>query len=493
MAQDPARELADLTLVHGLNIQVAQGVLGHPVPVPAGLSGGVSSPDRLAVQLNILRRWLNLLDLAITPAILRQSLPIYSNTKSCEATLRYLVGKPQRTDSDRDKCDLVATFLFRSYTGNAGHSLGDIEGVPPFALELFRILELAQDTTLSSTHLQLTREFPFLRDEIQDFRDFNELIDSGLIDRVRDLKHSFGDGFFHPLVLAVIAEYNDMLGERFSELFHDAARQIKEFAGRVQNEGGSIMAPLGDGITVKHLVDMEVGNLLQQDYTHARERFRKVTKYKKAVASRSGAAKPVAAAKAASAMPPLPLGIQMPARPQPSAAPAATGAVPSAIIQNTVEDSKLKNMEESIRNFVRAGGDKPPSMMPLKNASVAVSPAEADAFRADFGNEQSFRADYAATIRRMVAIQGRIALELADFKSKESSVYLWKPHADSLAFLVRTAQQALDNAGRVVTAAEQRGLSEKVTVLNLTVQRLRWDVTRTLKLLEAIQIAPPRQ
>lgn len=31
MAQDPARELADLTLVHGLNIQVAQGVLGHPV------------------------------------------------------------------------------------------------------------------------------------------------------------------------------------------------------------------------------------------------------------------------------------------------------------------------------------------------------------------------------------------------------------------------------------------------------------------------------
>ncbi len=492
MAQDAAREFADLTLVHGFNIQVVQGMLGHPVPVPAGLSGGASSPDRLAVQLNILRRWLNVLDLSITPAMLRQSLPIYSSARSCEAMLRYLVNKPQRTDSDRDKTDLVATYVYRTH-GDAKVS-GGMDDASPFAAELFRILELPKDLPLPATHLQMTREFPFLRDEVQDFRDFNELIDSGIIDRVRDLKQSFGEGFYHPRVLAVTAEYNDMLGERFSELFHDAARQIKDFASRVQNEGGSIMAPLGDGITIKNLVDMEVGNLLQQDYTNAREKFRKVTKYKKAVANRGGAARTQApTAKNGPAMPPLPFGLSMPPRPQPAQTQPQTlptAAVPTAVIQSTIEDSKLKNMEESIRNFVRAGGEKPPSMMPLKNASLAISPAEADAFRSDYGDEQSFRADYASVIRRMVAVQGRITSELADFKVKESSVYLWKPHADSLAHLVRSAQQALETASRIVSAAEQRGLSEKVTLIKLTVQRLRWDITRTLKLLEAVQISP---
>jgi hypothetical protein len=109
---------------------------------------------------------------------------------------------------------------------------------------------------------------------------------------------------------------------------------------------------------------------------------------------------------------------------------------------------------------------------------------EIESFRADFGDERSFRADYAAAHRRIMAVLGRVLSEAKDFQSKQNSEFLWKPHADSLAFLLDTAKVALEQADKVVTLAEQRGLTEKASALKNSAQRLRTEVRDAAQALE---------
>ena len=45
-------------------------------------------------------------------------------------------------------------------------------------------------------------------EEVSRFRDFNALIDSGIIGRVRELKQWLDSSFYHPGVLATVAAYN---------------------------------------------------------------------------------------------------------------------------------------------------------------------------------------------------------------------------------------------------------------------------------------------
>ena len=71
--------------------------------------------------------------------------------------------------------------------------------------------------------MQLVREFQFLRQEVADFRHFDELIDSGVMQKVRDIKQSLDASFLHPSVLATVAAYNVYFGERFDSLFKRAA------------------------------------------------------------------------------------------------------------------------------------------------------------------------------------------------------------------------------------------------------------------------------
>jgi hypothetical protein len=58
-------------------------------------------------------RWLHLLDMAITPAMLRQALTPETDSEVAEALLRYFVRRRQPSYINRDKTDLIATFLYR--------------------------------------------------------------------------------------------------------------------------------------------------------------------------------------------------------------------------------------------------------------------------------------------------------------------------------------------------------------------------------------------
>ncbi len=482
MEPSSVEQLLDMAAVHAFYVGLLESVLGHPVPVPHEVAAG-GAGAAVTQSVSSLQRWLNLLDLAITPPMVRDALKESTTRETAEALLRHFVRKASGSDADRDKTDFVVTFLYRSIVPPEKQIPVEMVVDEPseFEEDLYTIIGDDEAIALAEEHRQLVREFPFVRQEVDDYRHFDQLMDSGVIQRVREIKQRFGASFYHPRVLSTIAAYNVYFGGRFDELFKQTAQQIKKFASTVQQQGGSIMSRVDGDVTVQHLTEVEQreDEILQTEYGRAQEQFRKISKLKKAVDSRtSGRPQPLAAAVAARGSAPA-----APAPMRTAHAPGVGEAVPDSI-NPALEQGKLRTMEDSIRNFILAADPKSANIVPLRTGNIALSNAEVDAFRTDYTAEKSFRADYANALRQTVAIQARLQLEMQEYTAKQSSAYLWKPHADALAWLISTAQKTQEQCGAVLAIAEQRGLADKAAALAASAQKMRQQVQLAAKALQ---------
>lgn len=493
MVQDPKHELLDLAAVHHFYIQVLEKHLGHSIPVPAEAGAPEMVAAKLENSILQMKRWLDLLDMAVSAPMVRDALKDPANHSQAEPLYRYYVLKPSHTDPDRDKSDFLGAHLLRNPGLTAKCSVAAITGssssksaysylfsqqqAQEFEKEISSILR-APAAALPPEHEQLLREFQYLHQEADEFRTFDELMDSGILQRVREMKSQFGVSFYHPRVLAASAVYNVFFGMRFDELFREAAAQIKAFAAKVQLEGGSIMSRVDGDVTVKNLAEVEESKILKQEYGRAKESFQKISKFKKAVDSRrsgrlpskSAAAgpptSPRAAAAAAAAKMARPAGVQA----------LAEGPGRMSYTANATEDAKVKSIVESIRNFVRAADAASANIVPMRNGNLVLTAAETEVFKADLQGEKSFRADYGSMLTQLVALHTRMQQEMEDYKNKRSSSYFWKSHADSLTYLVLSAQRILEKAAQVCILAEQRGLSDKVKFIQAAQDKLRSQI-----------------
>src|SRR5437588_3704734 len=225
--------------------------------------------------------------MAITPAMLRQALTPDTDSEVAEALLRYFVRRREPSDVNRDKTDLIATFLYRhprvpGQWEQSGYGLDGALPLSPFEIALIEILADADVPSLPEEHVQLLRRFDPLREEISRFREFNALMDSGVISRVRELKQWLDSSFYHPGVLATVAAYNAAFGAKFDELFGKALGEIKQFGQALEEMGGSILSTVdGVEVTVEHVAAIEQKEMLKADYGNALEKFRRVSKLKK--------------------------------------------------------------------------------------------------------------------------------------------------------------------------------------------------------------------
>lgn len=462
-----------LSLVHEFDLRILAHQLQHGIPLPAGIGADAPSPASTSGELT---RWLALLDLAITPPMLRDALAAATQHNAAAALLQYFVRKIRHNDSDRDKADFIATWLYRNPPTPDAWA---VQGV--FAQALVAMLEIDELPPLADEYGQLIHEFSFIHDDVLDLRDFDELMDSGVMQRVRDIKASFGEAFYNPAVLARVAEYNCFFGRRFDELFHAAARQIKDFAQSVQEAGGSELTRVDENVMVKHLEDVKETEILSKDYRVAQESFQKVSRFKKAVDKQDKARRmqrPAIAFPGPAATPPPTTG--------PGPAIGAVASHDAGVIAAKIEDGKLHAMVETIRNFVRAADPAKSNVVPMRHGNFILSQSEVDAYRAEYAGETSFRADLANVYRLTAGVVARIEAEMFDYRLKESSAYLWKPHADALAHLVRTAQQVSAQALAVQLTAEKRGLLDKANAVFNSMGRLRQHVQSATELLSQV-------
>jgi len=488
LAEDLRFELAILATVQGFYQRLLKDTLGGEVPIPKGLDeDALRHTDReLPSTLSRMYRWLHLLDMAITPAMLRQALTADTDSEVAEALLRYFVRRREATDINRDKTDLVATFLYRhprvpGQWEQSGYGLDGALPLSPFEIALIEILADTDVPSLPEEHVQLLRRFDPFIEEVNRFRDFNSLIDSGMIGRVRELKQWLDSSFYHPGVLATVSAYNTAFGNKFDDLFTKALGEIKNFGQALEDMGGTILTTVdGVEVTVEHVAAIQEKQMLEADYGSTFEKFRRVSKLKKELDRRPpirrslltpaasqatrAAGSAAAAAKAAKAAAGAKAAAKAPAVFQP---PAITQQ------QLSAEESKLRRVEESIRVFVRVADPKYRQVVPMRFFNLTLTVPEADAYSAAFLEEKSLRADVARTLIRLVSISARISTELEELKRSQKMSSLWKLHADAVVVLLDMANSTTEDAGAVARNAEQNGSGAAARSVHDSVSKLR--------------------
>jgi len=479
LAEDPKWELAILATVQGFYEKLLQESVEGEVPVPAGLETVSLHGDAdVNETLNAMRRWLRLLDMAITPAMLRRDFSDETDPEIAEAMLRYFVRKRDQIESDRDKTDIVATFLYRhprvpGQWEQRGYGLDGSLPLSPFEIALIEILADSDLPPLPEEHLQLLRRFDSLEEQVLRFRDFNALLESGIIQTVRQLKQQLETSFFHPGVLATVAPYNATFGAKFDELFRDAAKEIKTFADDLEEQGGTILGSVdGVDVTVDHVKAMDENGLLKLDYGTALEKFHRVSKLKRTL-EQSPPAKP--GSKAARALPAPKPAIKTTSNVTVGKPVLNLKAMRKAITpqQLAAEETKLLKVEESVRIFVRVADPKFRQVVPMRFFNLTLTPAEADAYCADYLEEKSLRAGVGRVLLRLVAVTARVITELEELKRANNSPSLWKLHADSLVTLLELGANASDNGERVCNLASQRGHRQQVEEIQTSLKKLR--------------------
>jgi len=274
------------------------------------------------------------------------------------------------------------------------------------------------------------------------------------------------------------------------------------------------MSRVDGDITVKQLSEIETSELLAEDYQYAQDEFRKVSRYQKAVDKRpmaraaaaanssrlitppappagprptippSPEAQPLAA-QVATPPPPPPPQAPPPPKPDAAAAPRNTKAEvlavpPSQAVQNAVQEGKIHSAREQIKMHVREAADTQAAhTVPVKKTKLTLSVAEVEAFKAEYEGEKSFRASYAATMMTIVAYLLRMIVEVDEYNHKASSAYLWKPHADALGYLLSTLDRLGMEAEQLMAVARARGLSDKATCLQASLDKLK-DYAKTV-------------
>jgi len=488
LAEDLRFELAILATVQGFYQKLLVDTLGGEVPIPNGLDEDAlrHSERELPNTLARMYRWLHLLDMAITPAMLRQALTPDTDSEVAEALLRYFVRRREATDINRDKTDLVATFLYRhprvpGQWEQSGYGLDGALPLSPFEIALIEILADSDVPSLPEEHVQLLRRFDPFVEELKRFRDFNALIDSGMIGRVRELKQWLDSSFYHPGVLATVSAYNTAFGKQFDDLFVKALGEIKTFGQALEEMGGTILTTVdGVEVTVEHVAAIQEKQLLEADYGSTLEKFRRVSKLKKELDRRppirrsllTPAGQTTRAVGSAAAAPKAAKTAAAGARA--SAKPPAVFQPPAITAQQlSAEESKLRRVEESIRVFVRVADPKYRQIVPMRFFNLTLTAAEADAYNAAFLEEKSLRADVARMLIRLVSVSARISTELEELKRSQKMSSLWKLHADAVVVLLDMASTTTEDAGSVGKNAEQNGSGTASRAIHESVKKLR--------------------
>jgi hypothetical protein len=487
LAEDPKWELSILANVNGFYKKLLRDYLQGDLPIhPELADDAIHQADQdLRETLAKMHRWLLLLDMAITPAMVRQALTTDTDPEIAEALIRYYTRKRDFTEADRDKTDLVATFLYRhprvpGQWERRGYGLDGTLPLSPFEIALIEILADADAPLLPEEHVQLLREFDPLREQIAQYASFNGLIDSGILSRVRDLKQSFGRSFYHPGVLATIAPYNVSFGARFDELFHQAISEIKNYAQAVEELGGSILSTIdGVDVTVEHVKALEEDELMKIDYVAGLDKFRRVSKLKKELdkrprVRRAAAAAATAAGSGAAAAPKLARPAANPSRPlRPFVRPQVTQQ------QIALEEAKLQRIEESIRIFVRVADPKFRCVVPMRFFNLNLTAEEVEAYCADYLEEKTARAEVARTLLRNVAVIARMQTELEELRRCQPSTSLWKLRADALVVLLEMARKDYEES-KAALSDEQFGF-----IIQASMNKLRSRAEAAVKALAA--------
>lgn len=452
--------LEDLSEVHSFYLYLLEHSIGHEIPVPHQIS---HDPESLL-------HFVLLLDMAVTPQMIRNGFKIQEHRNAAGALLRFYALKPQRRREERDKADVIATTLFRTVFSEQEALRGESNCVNDFQMLLVRIYGTITLAQPPSEHLQLVRRFDILRREVQTFQTFDELIDSNVMQRVRAIKQTLHPSFLHPSVLAVVAHYNVCFHSVFDRLFAEAANHMRSFAAKLQEDGSSILGEMEDAGQLARMKNAD----LVDDGVPLQTPMRRLANVRRTIENDRRAERTNSVTVPAHAAEPLP------------AEPNGYNTPTSTVSAGEAENKEWEAVKVTIRSFVRTADPQAGRIVPLPSGNIELTKAEMEAFQADYGDERSFRADCAASLVSMASLDARLCAHLQEFERTKESPYNWKAHADALAHLLSVGRNIATSSMDLAATARQRGLKEKSDALYESIEKLRPNGRAAVEALQSI-------
>ena len=167
-----------------------------------------------------MRCWLKLLDMGITPEMLRLSLTTTVDQDLAEALFRYYARKQSKSDVDRDKPTSSSPSLPQSPrprpVGPARPPMDGVAPVPPFEIALMEILDDADLPELTPEESRISMNSSFLARRSSTSTTLTVSWTAASWPRPPASSTALRPAFYHPHALAVIAPYNHRFGRRFA-------------------------------------------------------------------------------------------------------------------------------------------------------------------------------------------------------------------------------------------------------------------------------------
>lgn len=184
-------------------------------------------------ELHRIHSKLRIIDSELPPSLLRR---FFDRLRQQDEKILFVLAKfyIQSPEMDRDTLDKLDIL----FTRLASAPLEDGRALPkdPEDLqEIFRrLLAVGTPPELDDFEraalVQAVRE---IRDEVESIRDFETLLTSGVLDRLRELKVRLGRTILDPALLAQVVTTNIVARNKFEELYRDEEVQILEDTNRI--------------------------------------------------------------------------------------------------------------------------------------------------------------------------------------------------------------------------------------------------------------------
>jgi hypothetical protein len=396
-------------------------------------SGGVAEQTVPPVAL----AWLALLDLAVNPHLLRRHMKQRGAREDViRAFLRFYVGRPKHSQSDRDKVDWLATYLFQAREERTKVPTGWPK------TEVKELVQGFANPPLSVEAASLLTDLSSLLEEVRYFEKFVQFTDSRIIQRGRNLKDRFGPDFFHSDVLVAIINYNLVFGKKFYSLLQETVEEAREFASEI--ESGAL----------------DPRDLVHTDYRSTTDAFLHLGEFDRKRESRKRVKAATASTKSTSDL--LRDSADQSGRWQ---------RLKELGINPYVEAIALKQRREEITIRLKAN----PGVTALQGnlGTFQLSEWEAAAFRTSFPEtEKSFRAEFANGITHAISILSLADDALESYNQKKDTEFLWKKYYDTLLFLLHEGRGHIERMADLAAETEKKGLSDKAKQLKQSAEKL---------------------
>lgn len=191
-------------------------------------------------NLRAVQQWLAVADLAISPFALRTFLEkSRPEPEVLRALVRYLLTKQPHAESDRDKLDYLLTAYFAPGGPQEESLARDPEALRGALAELFAGLE--PEGELSGVAEVTMHELESLIALLEEFNDFDKLVQARMVERVRALKTNLGVEFYRPRLLATIIRFNLAFRRHFEELFSEEVNHVRRMTRRLIAEAWELV------------------------------------------------------------------------------------------------------------------------------------------------------------------------------------------------------------------------------------------------------------